>query len=243
MRAASLLILSTLAAHSLPAQSWPCVSRKSPDRSFVDVAETTGGQVILATPDEIEKTTFLHIQRPSHPETIYRSTGGLFNETREFAFPIDSTVSSLLISVMLACKGDIAALQPNPEVAPTESASLKGAYIARFTNPTPGPWRLRLRGNGFYSIVVEAKSPIVFQEGTLAGPATGPRYRLTGDEGQTLRRLDAPPTGTIADPPPRYRLAVEGNDPQGLPFQRLKRHMDIAPPATAPPAGAPAPRP
>ena len=198
MRAASLALLTMLAAlcltaARLPAQTWPCVSRKSPDRSFVDISEATGGQVILATPDEIEKTTFLHIQRPANPETIYRSTGELFNETREFAFPIDSTVSSLLISVMLACKGDIAPVQPNPELAPTESADLKGAYIARFANPTPGPWRLRLQGNGFYSIVVEAKSPIVFREGTLAGPAAEPRYRLTGDEGQTPRRLDAPP--------------------------------------------------
>ena len=208
------------------AAAWPCVSRKSPDRSFVEISEVSGGQVILAAPGEIEKTTFLHIQRPAHPETVYRSTGTLFNETREFRIPVDSTVESLLISVMLACKGEIAILAGEQIEPESEGSEWKGGRVARVLRPQPGEWRLRLRGNGFYSIVVEAKSAIQY---STTPPTPDARYRLTGDEGQTLLHLEAPPTPDFTAPYPRYRIVVTGADEQGFPYQRLTRQMKLTP--------------
>ncbi|MEP7363159.1 MAG: hypothetical protein ABI972_07885 [Acidobacteriota bacterium] len=228
------IILLALVATLPAANDWPCVSRKSPDRSYVDIAETTGGQVILAAPGEIEKTTFLHIQRPSHSDTVYRSTGSLYNETREFRFPVDSTIESLLVSVMLACKGEIAIFTgqgTEPPAEATEGAQIKGGRIARILRPQPGEWTLHLRGNGFYSIVVEAKSTLHYSP-TPPTPET--RYRLTGDEGQTLMSLEGPPPADLTAPYPRYRVAMEGADEQGFPFQRLTRQMLLSPPANPP---------
>lgn len=216
---------------TLGAQTWPCVSRKAPDRSFADVAEASGGQVILAAPDEIEKTVFLHIQRPSHTDTIFRSTATLFNETREFRFPVDSTIENLLVSVMLACKGEIAVLTGKGTEAAGEGFEIKGGRVLRVLRPEPGEWRLRLRGDGFYSIVVEGKSAIHFDGGAPSGNAGQAAYRLTGDEGETLLRLDGPPGADFQAPYPRYRAAVEGTDAQGFPFQRLTRQMMTRPPA------------
>lgn len=225
-----------LAASSpLGAQTWPCVSRKAPDRSFVDVAEASGGQMILAAPDEIERTAFLHIQRPAHADTVFRSTGTLFNETREFRFPVDSTIESLLVSVMLACKGEIAILKAKGTDAEGEGSELKGGRVLRVSRPEPGEWRLRLRGDGFYSIVVEAKSAVHFDGGALDGRAQLIAYRLTGDEGQTLMRLEGPPATDFKAPYARYRLAVEGVDEQGLPFQRLMRQMVVRSPEQSQP--------
>jgi hypothetical protein len=228
------MVLCLAAAALTAADTWPCVSRKSPDKSFVDVSEVTGGQVILATPDEIEKTTFLHIQRPSHSDTVFRSTGMLFNETREFRFPVDSTIESLLVSVMVACKGEIAILTgqgTEPPVETLEGAELKGARIARIVRPQPGEWTLRIRGNNFYSIVVEAKSAIHYAE---VPPTPDARYRLTGDEGETLLKLEGPPPGDLSVPYPRYRVAVEGTNEHNFPFQRLTRQMVLSQPATSP---------
>ena len=219
------------ACSTLGAQTWPCVSRKPPDRSFVDVAEGSGGQVILAAPDEIEKTVFLHIQRPSHTDTIFRSTANLFNETREFRFPVDSTVESLLVSVMLACKGEIAVLTGKGTEAAGEGFEIKGGRVLRIPRPDPGEWRLRLRGDGFYSIVVEGKSAIHFDGGAPSGNAGNGAYRLIGDEGETFLRLDGPPSADFRALYPRYRTAVEGVDAHGFPFQRLTRRMMTQPPA------------
>ena len=224
-----LFVVCALISATLSAADWPCVSRKSPDRSFVEVSEVSGGQVILATPEEIEKTTFLHIQRPSHSETVFRSTGTLFNETREFRFPVDSAIESLLVSVMLACKGEIAILTgegTEPPAETVEGAELKGARIARILRPQPGEWALRLRGNLFYSIVVEAKSTLHYSP---MPPTPDARYRLTGDEGQTLMRLETPPQPDFTAPYPRYRMAVTGVDDRGFPFQRLTRQMILSP--------------
>ena len=223
-----LALLSAFAFAAVAADSWPCVSRKSPDRSFVEISEVSGGQIILAAPGEIEKTLFLHIQRPAHPETVYRSTGTLFNETREFRFPVDSAIESLLVSVMLACKGEIAILAREETEPESEGSEWKGGRVARIVRPQPGEWSLRLRGNGFYSIVVEAKSALSYSP---TAPTPGARYRLTGDEGQTLLRLEGPPPPDLVAPYPRYRIAVEGTDEQGFPFQRLTRQMVLSPPA------------
>src|SRR5262249_56520185 len=80
---------------------WPCVGR--PDPSYFKVAEATGGQVFLFDKSEIGSSALVTIAARKYEETVFRVAGSLIDGRHEFAFPIDSTIDAMMISVSLQC--------------------------------------------------------------------------------------------------------------------------------------------
>jgi len=69
----------------------------------------------------------------------------------------------------------------------------------------------------------------------LSGPATGVRFRLIGGEGQTLSHIDEKPADVnesyirrITADHERFRIAADGVDERGYPFQRVTKQMVLA---------------
>src|SRR6476469_6512661 len=123
--AARACLISCLCAASLCAQQqvpasrpgWPCVAGRAIDPTYVRTAEATGGQVFLFDRSEAGRSMILMQYSGKHEDTIFRSTGTLSTGSREFTFPVDSTIESLMVTVTLQCLQSITVLRPtNTEV-------------------------------------------------------------------------------------------------------------------------------
>jgi hypothetical protein len=202
-----------------------------------------------------------------HDETIFRSIGMLVTGSREFTFPVDSTVESLMLSVTLQCLQSITVYRPsNTDVHSGEpdvdDNVFRSGRILILTKPQAGPWRIRIAGAGLFFVTVQAKSAIslgrvefvepggrIGHEGlfpvkgamhrgesrTLAlgitAPAGDSAFRLLNSAGETLERLEAQASNEGADDreflvtfPLRhsdFRVAVQGRDSAGYPYQRV----------------------
>lgn len=149
-----------------PKPGWPCVAGRAVDPSYVKAAESTGGQVFLFDRSEAGRSLALMRNSRTHENTIFRSTDTLSTATREFTFPVDSTVESLMVSVSLQCLQSIAVFRPtNTEVHAGESDAkeedrFKSGLILILAKPAAGEWRVRIAGAGLFFAVVTAKSSI-----------------------------------------------------------------------------------
>lgn len=193
--------------------------------------------------------------------------GTLSMGSREFSFPVDSTVESLMVSVTLQCLQSITVLRPsNTEVHAGEPSvndnRFRSCQILIVGKPEAGPWRVKIVGAGMFFVVAEAKSPISLDnvefvepggrpghEGLfpVKGPAHlgeqrmlsariraphgEPAFRLVNSAGETLEPLAMKTTdenaddreflGTLKLKHAEFRVAVEGRDEAGYPYQRV----------------------
>ena len=85
---------------------WPCVPGRAVDPSYLEVSESTGGQLFLFQRSEIARTSVVVNASHTHPATVVRALGNL-NGTRDFEFPVDSSIESLLFLVSLQCRETI----------------------------------------------------------------------------------------------------------------------------------------
>jgi von Willebrand factor A domain-containing protein 7 len=251
--------------HSNP--GWPCVAGRAVDPSFVKAAEATGGQVFLFDRSEAARSLVLAKNTGKHEATIYRSMGTLSTGTREFSFPVDSTVDSLMVSISLQCLQSITVYRPgNTEVhggePDVDENRFKSGLILILARPPAGEWRIRMAGNGMFFAVISAKTPIsldsaefVEQAGrpgheglfpvkgpthigdrrtvqvALRAPAGEKRFLLVDPAGETLDPLDLKSIGedavqseflgALVVKHSAFRVAVQGVDAAGYPYQRL----------------------
>jgi hypothetical protein len=273
--AANLAVILVLAIQNLSAQDqvssskpgWPCVAGRAIDPVYIQTAEATGGQVFLFDRTEAARSMVLVQHSHKHDETIFRSMGTLVSGSREFHFPVDSTVESLMLSVTLQCLRSITVYRPsNTDVHSGEpdvdDNVFRSGRILILTKPQAGPWRIRIAGAGLFFVTVQAKSSIslgrvefvepggrIGHEGvfpvkgaihpgerrTLAlgitAPAGDTAFRLLNSAGETLEQLEAQVSNEGADDreflatfPLRhsdFRVAVEGRDLAGYPYQRV----------------------
>ena len=158
----------------LPAQTqvpqskpgWPCVAGRAVDPSYIKAAESTGGQVFLFDRSEAARSLALMRNSRAHEKTIFRSTDTLSTGARDFTFPVDTTVDSLMVSISLQCLQSIAVFRPtNTEVRAgepdvKEENRFKSGLILVLTKPPAGDWRVRIAGTGLCFAVVTAKTSI-----------------------------------------------------------------------------------
>ncbi len=207
---------------------WPCVAGRAIDPTYVRTAEATGGQVFLFDRSEAGRSMVLMQYSGKHEDTIFRSTGTLSTGSREFTFPVDSTVESLLITVTLQCLQSIAVLRPtNTEVHAGEpdvnDNCFRSGQVLILTKPQAGAWRVRIAGIGLFFVVAQAKSSIsldnaefvelrgrIGHEGMF--PVKGPVH--LGEQRTLSVELQAPPGET------RFRLI----DSAGETLQALEMH-------------------
>src|SRR5688500_11358223 len=73
---------------SNPRAGWPCGARLDP--SYFQVAEGSGGHLLLLAPAEIGDAAALLTAFGDHPQTIFRLAGAIKPGLHEFQVPIDS---------------------------------------------------------------------------------------------------------------------------------------------------------
>ena len=165
---ASVLFAAALAAQPQPQHTqpgWPCVPGRAVDPTYVELAERTGGQLFLFDRSEAGRSLVLMRETGKHEEVVFRATGTLPAGSREFQFPIDTTVESLLFAISLQCVQAVSIYRPSgAELRSSEPGVEDNVYragrIVIQSRPETGVWRVRLAGAGIFSAVVQARSSI-----------------------------------------------------------------------------------
>jgi len=142
---------------------WPCGARLDP--SYFEVAERTGGHLLLLAPAEVGDSAALLTTFTDHPQTIFRLAGTINPGLHEFRIPIDSTVESVVFSVAVQCLQ--AAEIVRPSGAPVaggdgviDLSSFQAERMISVKRPEPGVWIVRAAGSGVAGLVVQARTPL-----------------------------------------------------------------------------------
>jgi hypothetical protein len=154
---------------------WPCGARLDP--SYFQVAEGTGGHLLLLAPEEIADSAELLTAFGSHRQTIFRLAGSLNPGLHEFKVPIDSSVESVVFSISVQC------LQVADVIGPSR-ASVSGENVTDLSNfraqrmiiikrPEIGIWTIRVSGSGIAGIVVQSRSAIGIAQVEFAPSQSG----------------------------------------------------------------------
>jgi len=223
---------------------WPCVAGRAVDPAYLEISEGTGGQLFLFQKGEVAQSGLVMDASRTHPSTILRSVGHL-SGSREFVFPVDSGVESLMVLVSLQCRNAIRVLRPaGSELTQMNSAlsvDLQAGRILRIEHPEPGPWRIQLAGTGLFVLSVLARTDLrlttvsrldgdarrVTVAINLQGEASDVKYQLVDAAGDVLSEAEAmEPTAdgalraVFSSTVQRFRLRVTGTDSAAYPFQR-----------------------
>lgn len=141
---------------------WPCGARL--DTSYFQVAEGSGGHLLLLAPEEIGDSAALLTAFGSHSQTIFRLAGSLNPGVHEFHVPIDSTVESAVFSISVQCLQVADVIPPSGAFANREAvtdlSNFRAERMVIVTRPERGVWTLRVSGSGIGGIVVQARSAI-----------------------------------------------------------------------------------
>lgn len=190
---------------------WPCVPGRAVDPSYINISESTGGQLFLFQKNEVQHAALVMTASSSHPATVLRAIGTL-SGTRDFEFPVDSRTQSLLFMVSLQCRNTIGVFRPaGSELTAANSAQsveLQAGKILRVDNPEPGPWRVRLVGTGLFVVSVLAKTDL-----SLSGVKFYANDMATSTPLLGIRQiLEARLSGTVAN------LKLQLADASGTPI-------------------------
>jgi len=140
---------------------WPCVPGRAVDPAYLDVSESTGGQLFLFQKNEVAQTSLIMNAAHTHPATVLRVVGNL-NGTRDFEFPVDSGMASFLLLVSLQCRNAILVSRPSgaelTEANSALSVDLQAGRILRIDHSETGQWRVSLAGRGLFVLSVLARA-------------------------------------------------------------------------------------
>jgi hypothetical protein len=142
---------------------WPCGARL--DSSYFQVAEGTGGHLLLLAPEEISDSAALLAAFADHPQTIFRLAGSIMPGLHEFRVPVDSSVDSVLFSTSVQCLQITEVLRPSGATVVagddvTDYSNFRGEHMVIVRRPEPGVWTMRVGGSGVAAVVVQARSAI-----------------------------------------------------------------------------------
>jgi hypothetical protein len=220
---------------------WPCVAGRAVDPSYIEVAESSGGSIFLFQKNEIEHTGSFMSATFTHPATIFRAIGSIAG-SREWEFPVDSTVRSIYVAVSMQCRQSIAVFDPRGAETTAGNAKmsrdLQTGKLVQVDQPGTGNWRVRISGQGLFVLLVYAATDIRFAHAKqteedpkriqvyVAGPISDPKFSLLNAAGDKLASLTAEKTETgftlaVAQLPERFRVIVEGADETGNPVRRV----------------------
>ena len=140
-------------------------SRGLPDESFRRLAEETGGQVIAVQSSEVASLFSLFEPELMGNPVIIRSESGLLPAVADLSFPIpvDSTMTSLGVTVSLETVVEIELIRPSgiPVTATDPGVSfttLSSGQVINVADPEAGVWQLEITGVGEYSIEARGTS-------------------------------------------------------------------------------------
>jgi hypothetical protein len=180
---------------------WPCVPGRAVDPSYIEVSESTGGQLFLFQKNEAAQSSVVMSASFTHPHTVLRAIGNL-SGTRDFEFPVDGGMQSILVLASLECRNAILVTRPGGgELTAANSAQsieLQAGRIHRIDGPEPGIWNVRLTGTGLFVLSVLTKADISFG-GVVFSAVTGEGGRLQDPLLGVRQRLEAHLGGQVAN--------------------------------------------
>lgn len=207
---AALLLVLPLAGQG----AQPCVAGRAVDPTYLELSESTGGQLFLFQQGEMKQSAAVMQAPNSHPVTLMRAVGQLSGE-HTFEFPVDSTIESMLVMASVQCRDTVAVFDPSgPEVPAAKAArniDLQSGRIIQIDRPRRGPWKVRLAGNGLFIFSVLVQSKIAVH---VSDEDEQFRIRTEGFKG-TVTAYEVDASGLKSDGASRYRIAVEGVDELG----------------------------
>ena len=144
---------------------WPCAGARAVDPTYVQLAENTGGEVFLFDRSEAARSLVLMQEGMKHKETVFRASGTLTSGYRDFQFPVDTTIESLLFSISLQCTQSVVIYRPSGAELDASAPGVDdnryhAGRIVAMSRPEPGVWQVRIVGSGLFFAVVEAKSDV-----------------------------------------------------------------------------------
>jgi hypothetical protein len=220
---------------------WPCVPGRAVDPAFLEVSESTGGQVFLLQRSEVIHSGVMMNLSSTHPETLFRAVGHLAG-SRTFEFPVDASIESLSVTASIQCRQAVAVIEPGGTEVTAANAvqniDLQAGKIVRVDGPGVGNWQVRIAGQGLFILSVRAKtairlSSVRFVEpggqmvAAVLGPLSDATFHVMAASGETLNALPASPGEDGAyrlDFTPsaeRFRIMVDGTDETGRPVRRM----------------------
>jgi hypothetical protein len=142
---------------------WPCSGKVDP--AYIRTAEATGGKVLLFTPNEITGAADDMSASSNHRETVFRAGGQLDDGVHDFEIPLDSTIESAYFFVSLQCVQFVAVLQPSGDELRIDAPGVNyhafdAVRLFTIKAPSPGTWKVRMAGRGFFSVIVSAKTDL-----------------------------------------------------------------------------------
>ncbi len=174
------------------------------DPGYIRLANDTGGQLFVLSPDEAGKITKLadFDTNPNAVDLLYVHDT-LAGAPKTFDVPVDSTMQRATFSV--SGTTDVTVTRPNGSVVTAtdgdvETILLSTGAVYSVVNPTPGTWRVRVNGAGAFSISVTGESSLdftFFNFVEVAGPPLHEGYfrikgfPLTGQAGKVLAQVSA----------------------------------------------------
>jgi von Willebrand factor A domain-containing protein 7 len=172
------IALVLCASHPVSAQpqqprysfGWPCSGRVDP--SYVRSAEATGGKVMLFKPTEVSGMADEMSASRGHGETVVRAGGQLDEGLHEFDVPLDSTIESAYFFVSLQCLQSVAVLQPSGDLLQVDAPEVTyrafdAIRLITIKAPSPGTWKVRMAGRGFFSLIVNAQTDLALASVSL----------------------------------------------------------------------------
>src|SRR5262245_11404375 len=149
---------------------WPCSGKVDP--AYVHSAEATGGKVMLFKPTEVSGIADEMAASRGHGETVTRVASQLDEGVYDFDIPLDSTIESAYFFISLQCLQFVTVLQPAGDALQVDAPELNyHTYDAiRFFTikaPSPGTWKVRIAGRGFFSLIVNAKADLALTSASL----------------------------------------------------------------------------
>jgi hypothetical protein len=232
--AAPLLIVTQQQATGRRAD-WPCGARLDP--TYFQMAEGTGGHLLLLSPEEMADSVALLTAFDSHPQTIFRLAGSLTPGPHEFKVPIDSSVESVLFSTSVQCLRTVDFVRPSG-LAPsgddvTNLLNFRAERMVIVKRPEPGIWTVAVSGSGVAGVVVQARTAITISEVQFAPGRSGRfspipsagienalRIRLSGHASDVRASLVSGVFQPVAE------LPLEANEPDGSYLSRFTPGAD-----------------
>ena len=143
--------------------AWPCVAGRPVDPAYLEISESTGGQLFLMQKGEVAHASAVMSASFTHPATILRAVGQL-SGARDFEFPVDPSVESLLVLASVQCRNAVTVSRPDGSeltaANAAQSIELQAGRILRVDAPESGKWKVTLSGAGLFVLSVLAKTTI-----------------------------------------------------------------------------------
>ncbi len=150
---------------------WPCSGKVDP--AFIRTAEATGGKVLLFTPNEVTGAAHDMSASSGHREIVFRAGGQVVDGVHDFEIPLDSTIESAYFFMALQCQQFVAVLQPagdelRADAPGVDNHAFEAVRLVTIKAPSPGTWKVRMAGRGFFSVIVAAKTTLALTRVSLA---------------------------------------------------------------------------